>query len=37
MGYDVYDTNSHMTAEEFQKRIDTLMYENKRHAVSEEA
>lgn len=34
MGYDVYDTSSHMTAEEFQKRIDTLMYENKRHALS---
>lgn len=29
MGYSVYDYNSHMTAEEFQKHIDTLMYENK--------
>lgn len=29
MGYAVYDYNSHMTAEEFQKYIDTLMYENK--------
>lgn len=34
MGYDVYDTNSHLTAEEFQKRIDSLMYESKRHALS---
>lgn len=30
MGYAVYDYHSHMTVEEFQKRIDILMYENKR-------
>jgi len=30
MGYAVYDYHSHMTVEEFQKHIDTLMYENKR-------
>ncbi|NMD72408.1 GGDEF domain-containing protein [Bacillus sp. DNRA2] len=29
MGYAVYDYHSHMKAEEFQKQIDTLMYENK--------
>lgn len=30
MGYAVYDYNSGMKVEEFQKQIDTLMYENKR-------
>ena len=30
MGYAVYDFHSHMKAEEFQKQIDMLMYENKR-------
>jgi diguanylate cyclase (GGDEF)-like protein len=30
MGYAVYDYHSHMQAEEFQKKIDKLMYENKR-------
>ncbi len=30
MGYAVYDYQSHMTVEEFQKQIDELMYENKR-------
>lgn len=34
MGYDVYDFRSHMKAEEFQKRIDTLMYENKRRGLA---
>lgn len=29
MGYAVYDYNSHMKVEEFQKQIDTLMYEKK--------
>jgi diguanylate cyclase (GGDEF)-like protein len=29
MGYAVYDYHSHMKAEEFQKQIDILMYENK--------
>lgn len=29
MGYAVYDYHSHMKVEEFQKQIDTLMYENK--------
>lgn len=29
MGYAVYDYNSHMKVEEFQKQIDRLMYENK--------
>lgn len=29
MGYAVYDYNTHMTVEEFQKYIDVLMYENK--------
>jgi diguanylate cyclase (GGDEF)-like protein len=29
MGYAVYDYPSHMKAEEFQKQIDELMYENK--------
>jgi len=29
MGYAVYDYNSHMKTEEFQKQIDTLMYEDK--------
>jgi diguanylate cyclase (GGDEF)-like protein len=29
MGYAVYDYHSHMKAEEFQKQIDKLMYENK--------
>lgn len=30
MGYAVYDYQSHMNSEEFQKQIDQLMYENKR-------
>ncbi len=30
MGYAVYDYQSRMSAEEFQKLIDELMYENKR-------
>ena len=30
MGYAVYDYFTHMRAEDFQKRIDILMYENKR-------
>lgn len=30
MGYAVYDYHSHMKAEEFEKYIDLLMYENKR-------
>ncbi len=30
MGYDVYDYNTHMTVEEFQKHIDVLMYEEKK-------
>ena len=30
MGYAVYNFYSHMKAEEFQKHIDILMYENKR-------
>ena len=30
MGYAVYDFTTHMNAEEFHKKIDTLMYENKR-------
>lgn len=30
MGYAVYDYNSHMNVEEFQKHIDLLMYEKKR-------
>lgn len=30
MGYAVYDFETHMKAEEFQKQIDTLMYEDKR-------
>ncbi|MEL7655780.1 MAG: diguanylate cyclase, partial [Bacillota bacterium] len=30
MGYAVYDFHSHMKAEEFQKQIDMMMYENKR-------
>ena len=30
IGYAVYDFNSHMKVEEFQKKIDMLMYENKR-------
>jgi diguanylate cyclase (GGDEF)-like protein len=34
MGYDVYDHRTHMKAEEFQKRIDTLMYENKRRGLT---
>ena len=29
IGYAVYDYHSHMKAEEFQKQIDILMYENK--------
>lgn len=29
MGYAVYDCNSHMKVDEFQKQIDTLMYEDK--------
>lgn len=29
MGYAVYDYHSHMKAEEFQKHVDILMYENK--------
>lgn len=29
MGYAIYDYNSHMKVEEFQKQIDKLMYENK--------
>ncbi|MFB6468509.1 GGDEF domain-containing protein [Cytobacillus sp. Hz8] len=29
MGYTIYDDQSHMTVEEFQKQIDSLMYENK--------
>lgn len=29
MGYAVYDYYSHITAEEFQKQVDILMYENK--------
>ena len=30
MGYAVYDYHSHMTAAEFQKQVDILMYEDKR-------
>lgn len=30
MGYAVYDYHSHLTVEEFQKKIDKLMYEDKR-------
>ena len=30
MGYAVYDYQSHMSASDFQKQIDMLMYENKR-------
>ena len=30
MGYAVYDYHSHMTAEEFQKQVDILLYENKK-------
>lgn len=30
MGYAVYDYHIHMNAEEFQKQVDALMYENKR-------
>jgi diguanylate cyclase (GGDEF)-like protein len=30
MGYDVYDYHSHMKAQEFQKKVDLLMYENKK-------
>jgi diguanylate cyclase (GGDEF)-like protein len=30
MGYAMYDFHSHKSVEEFQKQIDTLMYENKR-------
>lgn len=30
MGYAVYDYNANMTTEEFQRYIDTLMYENKK-------
>ena len=30
MGYAVYDVDSHLKAEEFQKQIDMMMYENKR-------
>lgn len=30
MGYAIYDYNSHMTVEEFQKQLDELLYENKR-------
>ena len=30
MGYAVYDYHSHLKADEFQKQIDILMYENKR-------
>jgi len=30
LGYAVYDYNSHMNVEEFQKQVDLLMYENKR-------
>lgn len=32
VGYAVYDVNSRMNAEEFQKHLDKLMYENKRAA-----
>lgn len=35
MGYAVYDYHSHMTAEEFKKYLDTLMYENKRTSKSD--
>jgi diguanylate cyclase (GGDEF)-like protein len=31
MGYAVYDVDSHLKAEEFQKQIDIMMYENKRN------
>lgn len=30
MGYAVYDYHSHMKADEFEKQVDILMYENKR-------
>lgn len=33
MGYAVYDYNTHMTVEEFQKYIDVLMYENKQSNI----
>jgi diguanylate cyclase (GGDEF)-like protein len=35
MGYSVYDYNSHMKVEDFQKHIDILMYENKRASKNE--
>lgn len=31
MGYSVYDYNSHLKVDEFQKQIDILMYKNKRN------
>ncbi|MDF3002894.1 MAG: hypothetical protein K0Q48_3013, partial [Bacillota bacterium] len=29
MGYAIYDYHTHLKLEEFQKKIDTLLYENK--------
>lgn len=31
MGYHIYDVHSHMNVHEFQKQLDDLMYEHKRH------
>lgn len=30
MGYAIYDYESQMTVEEFQKHVDNLLYENKK-------
>jgi len=35
MGYAVYDYNSQMSAEDFEKHIDVLMYENKKNKKRE--
>ena len=35
MGYAVYDYNTHMTVEEFQKYIDVLMYGNKQSDIKQ--
>ena len=36
MGYGVYDYNTHMTVEEFQKYIDLLMYGNKQSIIKQQ-
>ncbi len=36
MGYAVYDYNTHMTVEEFQKYIDLLMYGNKQSIIKQQ-